>query len=86
MKHITALAPLLILIATTALAQTPGNIEAAEYDPTENRWFISNGTSLLRNQQWGCLLLLFRNSYSNAWNGGRGRNAHRHWQQHRPSL
>tara|TARA_B110000879_G_scaffold206836_1_gene289540 strand:+ start:435 stop:1514 length:1080 start_codon:yes stop_codon:yes gene_type:complete len=53
MKHITALATLLILIATVGLAQTPGNIEAAEYDPTQNRWFISNGTSLLETSNGG---------------------------------
>ena len=28
-------------------AQTPSNIEAVEYDPDGNRWFVSNGSSLL---------------------------------------
>ena len=30
-----------------AQAQTPNNIEAVEYDPDGNRWFVSNGSSLL---------------------------------------
>lgn len=33
--------------------QTPGNIEAAEYDPSQNRWFISNNTSLLETHDGG---------------------------------
>ena len=34
-------------------AQTPNNIEAAEYDPTGNRWFVSNGSSLLVTEDVG---------------------------------
>lgn len=30
-----------------AHAQTPNNIEAVEYDPGSDRWFVSNGSSLL---------------------------------------
>ena len=44
----------LCLLATGALqAQTPNNIEAAEYDPTSNRWFISNGSSILETSDGG---------------------------------
>ena len=53
MKHLTSLVASIILIASGALAQTPGNIEAAEYDATSNRWFISNGTSLLETSNGG---------------------------------
>lgn len=34
-------------------AQTPNNIEAVEYDPAGNRWFVSNGSSLLVTQNQG---------------------------------
>lgn len=35
------------------LAQTPSNIEAAEYDPQGDRWFVSNGSSLLVTEDLG---------------------------------
>ena len=34
-------------------AQTPNNIEAVEYDPVGNRWFVSNGSSLLVTENQG---------------------------------
>lgn len=49
----------LLLLWATALssfsssAQTPGQIEACEYDPTVNRWFVSNGNSLLETFDQG---------------------------------
>ena len=36
-----------------SLAQTPNNIEAVEYDPDGNRWFVSNGSSLLVTENQG---------------------------------
>ena len=36
-----------------AQAQTPNNIEAVEYDPDGNRWFVSNGSSLLVTEDQG---------------------------------
>jgi sugar lactone lactonase YvrE len=53
MKYLIALTTGMALIAASVQAQTPGNIEAAEYDPTGNRWFISNGTSLLETSNGG---------------------------------
>ena len=43
----------LVLSMSASLAQTPGNIESAEYDPTANRWFISNGSSILQTSDGG---------------------------------
>jgi len=34
-------------------AQTPNNIEAVEYDPGSDRWFVSNGSSLLVTEDLG---------------------------------
>ena len=34
-------------------AQTPTSIEAVEYDPTGQRWFVSNGSSLLVTDNQG---------------------------------
>lgn len=34
-------------------AQTPSSIEAAEYDPNGDRWFVSNGSSLLVSEDQG---------------------------------
>ena len=34
-------------------AQTPNNIEAVEHDPAGNRWFVSNGSSLLVTENQG---------------------------------
>ena len=39
--------------ASSALAQTPNAIEAVEYDPDGNRWFVSNGSSLLVTENQG---------------------------------
>ena len=39
--------------AGISLAQTPSNIEAVEYDPDGNRWFVSNGSSLLVTDNQG---------------------------------
>ncbi len=39
--------------ALTAQNQTPSNIEAVEYDPQGNRWFVSNGSSVLVTSDQG---------------------------------
>lgn len=39
--------------AGISLAQTPNSIEAVEYDPDANRWFVSNGSSLLVTENQG---------------------------------
>lgn len=44
---------LTLSLAGVVGAQTPNNIEAAEYDPTGNRWFVSNGSSLLVTEDVG---------------------------------
>lgn len=49
----TALGIILFVTSTLGVAQTPSNIEAAEYDSSENRWFISNNTSLLETSDGG---------------------------------
>lgn len=36
-----------LALQTIVLAQTPGNIEAVEYEPVGNRWFVSNGSSTM---------------------------------------
>ena len=36
-----------IALQTVVLAQTPSNIEAVEYEPVGNRWFVSNGSNTL---------------------------------------
>lgn len=46
-------------VASMALAQTPSIIEAAEYDPTENRWFISNSSSILETSNGGASYTYF---------------------------
>ena len=38
---------MVLACACVSLAQTPNIIEAVEYDPGGNRWFVSNGSSLL---------------------------------------
>jgi hypothetical protein len=40
-------------------AQSPEYIEAAEYDPTGNRWFISNASSLLETSDGGATFNYF---------------------------
>ena len=42
-----------LLWAGMTLSQTPGNIEAVECDPTSDRWFVSNGSSLLVTEDLG---------------------------------
>lgn len=44
---------LTLALAGTVCAQTPNNIEAVEYDPAGNRWFVSNGSSLLVTSDQG---------------------------------
>lgn len=51
--RVAAIGIALITINGAAFAQTPGNIESAEYDPTGNRWFISNNSSLLETYDGG---------------------------------
>lgn len=36
-----------IALQTVVLAQTPSNIEAVEYEPVGNRWFVSNGSNTM---------------------------------------
>jgi hypothetical protein len=48
--------------AVIAPAQTPSNIEAAEYDPSGNRWFISNNSSLLETTDGGASYAYFGNA------------------------
>ena len=43
---------ILLLLSMVSLsfahqAQTPSNVEAAEYEPNSDRWFVSNGNSIL---------------------------------------
>ena len=42
-------------------AQTPSVIEAAEYDPSQNRWFISNSSSILETFDGGDSYAYFGN-------------------------
>ena len=35
------------LAVSSLLAQTPSNVEAAEHEPNSDRWFVSNGNSIL---------------------------------------
>lgn len=42
-----------LVICASSSAQTPSNIEAAEYDSEGNRWFISNNSSLLETSDGG---------------------------------
>ena len=37
----------MVSLALTHQAQTPSNVEAAEYEPNSDRWFVSNGNSIL---------------------------------------
>ena len=61
MKHLFLLLTA-ALPALVAHSQTPGNIEAAEYDPTENRWFISNNNSILSTADGGLSYEFFGNA------------------------
>ena len=38
---------LMVSVSFGYQAQTPSNVEAAEYDPNSDRWFVSNGNSIL---------------------------------------
>ena len=58
MTRLTILA-LSLIVAGALYAQTPNNIEAAEYDPTANRWFISNGSSILETSDGGASYAYF---------------------------
>jgi hypothetical protein len=60
---------LLFAVGTAAAAwsQTPGNIEAAEYDPTQDRWFISNNTSLLVTEDAGATYAYFGSATATEW-------------------
>ena len=42
-----------LVICASSSAQTPSNIEAAEYDSEGDRWFISNNSSLLETSDGG---------------------------------
>ena len=61
MKHL-----ILSLMATCwmcahAHAQTPTSVEAAEYDPNSDRWFVSNGSSILATSDLGESWTVFGN-------------------------
>jgi len=60
MKHL-----ILSLMATWmcahAHAQTPTSVEAAEYDPNSDRWFVSNGSSILATSDLGESWTVFGN-------------------------
>jgi len=43
----------------TLEAQTPSAVEAAEYDPNSDRWFVSNGTSILVTDDLGSTWSVF---------------------------
>ncbi len=51
MRHLLTLAA--CCAALTSYSQTPSNIEAVEYDPQGNRWFVSNGSSVLVTSDQG---------------------------------
>ena len=51
MRHLLTLAA--CCAALTAQNQTPSDIEAVEYDPQGNRWFVSNGNSVLVTSDQG---------------------------------
>ena len=59
LRHLIVLAFYSFLVISNIQAQTPGNIEAAEYDPAGNRWFISNGNSLLETSDGGATYSYF---------------------------
>ncbi len=49
----TLFATLALITALNGFAQTKTNIEAAEYDPVNNRYFVSNGNSILVTSDGG---------------------------------
>lgn len=49
----TLFALLAFLLALNGFSQTKTNIEAAEYDPVNNRYFVSNGNSILVTSDGG---------------------------------
>lgn len=46
---------LLVLVKSSVTAQSYGDIEATEYDPTQNRWLTSNGSSIIAQDENGTL-------------------------------
>ena len=60
MKHL--ILPLMVTcMCAHAHAQTPTSVEAAEYDPNSDRWFVSNGSSILVTSDLGESWTVFGN-------------------------
>lgn len=55
MKNIFSLIALLMSMSTVINAQNYQNAESAEYDPTQNRWLVSNGSNILARASNGTL-------------------------------
>jgi hypothetical protein len=53
---------LAVLFSGAAFGQTKNNIEAAEYDPINNRYFVSNGSSILVTSDGGNTWSAFGNA------------------------
>ena len=49
----TLLLLLMVSVSFAYQAQTPSSVEAAEYDPNSDRWFVSNGNSILVTEDEG---------------------------------
>jgi len=84
MRHLLTLAA--CFAALTAQNQTPSNIEAVEYDPQGNRWFVSNGSSVLVTSDQGANWSFFGEAQAShgmeIMNGG----TLCHWGQRHPIL
>ena len=52
MKHILSLFATTLFIAHVS-GQTPSAVEAAEHDPVNDRWLVSNGNSVLYTEDLG---------------------------------
>jgi len=55
LMRISTLSILLILAVSSLKAQSYQQIEATEYDPTQNRWLTSNGSSIIAQDASGTL-------------------------------
>ncbi len=60
--RISTLFALLILAFSTSTAQTYQQIEATEYDPTQNRWLTGNGTNIIAQDENGDLSIFSEGS------------------------
>ena len=52
MNHLLALLAACLCIVRVS-SQTPSNVESAEYDPINDRWLVSNGSSVLYTEDLG---------------------------------